>query len=681
MVRAKHKNGVDVLGLAKAKLASSGLTTKIAKALGIKILTAKATSELYPRAPLAPSLQLVYHDAAHKPRPDIYRLRVLAPPKGDFGTERTDIRYLQPPGTPPAAYFPAVTDWPAVLANPQAPIVITEGELKAACACAHGFSCIGLGGVSAWRSKKRGWSFLPELQAIDWTQRYVTICYDSDLAVNRDVQAATGGLVGELTRRGARVGVAFLPELEGAPKTGLDDFLVSEGSDALRDVLNAAEMDELGIKLWQFNESYTVIITPPIVWDERTDQIYKSSDFREHVAANVMATSTTDGGMVKTRVAPAWVRWEHRSQLDGITYAPGRPTVTDNMRNSWKGWGCEEAKGSIDPWKQLMALLFEGAPAEERRWFERWCFYPIAHPGAKLLSATSIWSHRQGVGKSLVGETLTKVYGKNASTISQRELENDFNSWATNKQFVMVDDVSGHDSRSKADLFKKLITQTVLNVNEKFVPRYTLPDTINYYITSNQPNALYLEDHDRRFFVHEATAAKREAGFYDAYHRWLDNGGAGHLLYHARRHDFGDFDPHLPPPWTEAKRDMVGAVKGELDSWIAGLREDPGPHLRIGRMQLERDIYTSQELLSFFDAVRAGPPTTSTTMGLKLRNYFPRVPIKTHGRIRVDGRIERLYAVRNVDKWAKATTKMIAKHVSDGRAKERGRTEIKEPKY
>jgi hypothetical protein len=166
-------------------------------------------------------------------------------PKG----KKEPCKYESRIGAPVLPYFPPCTL--AALKDPSHPLLITEGEKKAAKADQEGFPCIGLAGVECWsapRAKgedgraKGKRKLLPELAAIPWKDRLVSIVYDSDLADKPNVQWAEWGLAEALRERGAVVKVVRLPpgppDDKGEPvKRGLDDFLVSHGKDALAERL------------------------------------------------------------------------------------------------------------------------------------------------------------------------------------------------------------------------------------------------------------------------------------------------------------------------------------------------------------------------------------------------------------------------------------------------------------
>jgi hypothetical protein len=52
-------------------------------------------------------------------------------------------KYHQPSGSGVHLYFPSIVDWRAVAVSAAHPLIVTEGEKKAAKACQEGFPCIG----------------------------------------------------------------------------------------------------------------------------------------------------------------------------------------------------------------------------------------------------------------------------------------------------------------------------------------------------------------------------------------------------------------------------------------------------------------------------------------------------------------------------------------------------------
>jgi hypothetical protein len=164
--------------------------------------------------------------------------------KGAQGKPR---KYESPKGQPNRVYFPPATR--ALLADPGVPLLLTEGEKKAAKADQEGFACIGLVGVYGWvatrplkpNGKKSGpLALTSDLAAINWAQRRLTIVFDSDLSEKPEVRLAEWRFAEALLAVGADVKVVHLPPGPRGAKVGLDDFLIAKGPVALQRLIDAA---------------------------------------------------------------------------------------------------------------------------------------------------------------------------------------------------------------------------------------------------------------------------------------------------------------------------------------------------------------------------------------------------------------------------------------------------------
>ncbi len=670
---SKPKKGPH-LDLAKEKLALSELSLEDAQELGMEILTAAQTQALG-FDPL-PSIKLNYFDIDGKPATDwpkgkpFYRIRYLGEPNtfAKVSTEKPQ-RYTQPADTACCAYFPKSVDWTHLLKGHDEALIITEGELKAASACKHGFSTIGLGGVYSWRSLPKGLEFLPELERIVWSRRHVYICFDSDYLTNPMVLAALNELGQALVDRGAYVYVTTLPELEQGKKTGLDDFLLNESPEAFAAELHRSSPLGLTKALFGFNDNYVYVSDPGLIMHTKRFLKMTPGAFVEHQESEKKAYERTlkPDGSISTKAVSAsgaWVGWSLRHRATRLTYLPGQPARVDTDYNIWPGWGCEPKKGDVKPFMALLDHLFSGAEPEAKEWFLRWCAWPIKHPGAKMFSAAVFHGITQGTGKSLVGYTLKEIYGKNFTEISQADLHGGFNEWADGKQLVMGDDVTGSNKREDNDVLKKLITQKELRVNIKYIPSYTIPDCLNYFFTSNHPDAFFLEDTDRRFFIHEILVDPLVAKFYKEYMKWLKAGGGAAVFHYFLNMDFGKFDPNEPAFRTAARARLIATVQSDLGAWVRRLKSLPEQVLKIGEMKLEKDLYTDRELLLLYDPLDRGK-VTSGGLGRELKRAGIH-QVLGGALVAVPGQpSDKYYAVRNITRWSQADHGACVKHLME----------------
>jgi hypothetical protein len=522
--------------------------------------------------------------------------------------------------------------------------------------------------VYNWRSHKLGLEWLPSLEPIDWVRRNVYICFDSDYKTNFMVCMALKEFAEELHRRGAFAHLVTLTSVPGVEKTGLDDYLIANSAEQFRKLLHEAEPLGLTRVLFDFNERFVYARDPGMIVDQRTHAKLAPAAFRDHAQSTARYQEREierDGSVSHKAVsaAGAWLKWPLRHEVAKLTYSPGHPPLHEDTFNTWRGWGVEPIKGDVKPFMKLIDHLFTGADPGAKEWFLRWCAYPLQYPGTKLYSCVLMHGRRHGTGKSFIGYTLGKIYGDNFAEIDQQDLQDNNNDWAENKQFVLADDITGTNKRHDADILKKKITQRSMRINVKYVPRYSIPDCINWYFTANQPDAFFLEDDDRRNFIHEVVVGPLPDEFYKDYELWLDTGGASAVFHYLLNLDLGDFNPSGHAFMTAAKQRMTAVVQSDLASWVRELVSNPDHVLRVGDVLIEHDLLTSRELLALYDPIgKTG--TTANGMSRELARAGVQQVAKGFPLRLPDGSQARYYAVRNAERWITCDPKECVAHLT-----------------
>lgn len=607
------------------KLKESGLNEKDATLLGYAPYTQEqATKKKLQLSLLLAGFLIPYYSPLGDPL-DFHRYRYLEQPETTgFAalTERKPIRYSQPPGEGPYVYFPLNYDWKKffLLAPEKRRLFITEGELKTACMAKLGIPAVGLGGV--WNFKTKTRPLTEDMEEIPWDGMQVYICYDSDAVTNVDVIKAENFLARQLTDRKAFVNVIRLPALEPGKKTGVDDFLVAEGVEEFNKLVDESEPWLAGSILHWLNEQVAYIINPGTIYRWNNDQRITPADFKNHAYSTykLIVEVPKEGGMVKkeTSAPDAWLKWPGRAELTRTTYKPGQSRITaERELNVWQSWGLPEAvlvKGDTALWDELINFLFKYAEDKSiKEWFLSWLAYPLQHPGTKLFTSVVLWGLAQGTGKTLVGHTMQRIYGRNFIEIGNRQLESNFNDWAVGKQFVLGDEIAGGDKRNIADYMKSLITQQEVTINAKHEKLYTIPDCINYLFTSNHPDSVFLEDADRRYFVHEIRGTPLSPAFYKAYDAWYRSAAVGALFHNLFTRSTGEFAPRGHAPMTTAKRTLISTGRSDHGTYIAGLH-DGATQLTLAGKPMGITLWTTTEIHRSY--VREEPNTRLSVNGL-----------------------------------------------------------------
>jgi hypothetical protein len=657
-IATKFANKNEVHQALLEKLEDSGLDDKDAKKLGfVPTIAEKAATLPLPAAKAG--FVIPYFDLKGR-KTSFWRFRYLETVKDGFTalTNRKDLRYAQAPKTLNELYLSPEVPWAKLADMTNEALIITEGELKAACACKMGLATIGLGGVWCFKSGKQLMPLLPQFAEFKWSGRNVFVCYDSDAVSNQMILSAENALARELLKLGAQPFIVRLPSLNPPKKTGLDDFLVSEGVKAFQLILDNASPFSEAQALHELNEEIVYVEDPGLILRLDTLQRMAPRNFVDHAYATRTFDVEVQVGenfrIVRKSAAKEWLKWPHRAAVRRTTYAPGQEKITENGElNIWSGWGCRPVEGTVAPFRRLLDYLFAEASPENRKWLEQWLAYPLQHPGAKLASSVVVWGLVQGTGKTLLGHTMFKIYGNNATEITDQALQSGDNDWAENKQFVMGDEITGGDKRSVADRMKSMITQKQLRINVKYVPKFTVPDCINYYFTSNHPDAFFLEDTDRRFFIHEVCGVPLPDAFYKEYMAWLEKSGAHALFHYLLGLDLTGFNPQGHAPMTQSKQNMIDDGKSDVAMWVAQLKLSPETVLRLGDEPILRDLWTCTELHGLYDPM-GNKRVTINGLSRELRRAGLMLVYKGMGVPTMSG-CQKLWAVRNAAKYEKIT--------------------------
>lgn len=580
-----------------------------------------------------------------------YRVRLHDGPKDDKGKP---LRYLQPKNSAPHLYFAPRVKWSSVLPAADVELWITEGEKKAACACKHGVPTIGIGGVWNWQVKGKP---ISDLDLVTWKGRKVRVVFDSDVAHNPQVRAALRALVRELGDRGASVGVTFLPD-DAQGKIGLDDWIVAKGIESLRAL--PEEVSEQHEALCSVNDDWAFIREQCSILEIQRGRLYHPTSWVQSLMANrKFVYADLDGKVKRINLGRAWMEWPARREYESMTYIPGAPRVVNGQWNRWRGWGATPERGSIALFNKMVQHLFKG-DKDAIDYFMQWIAYPIQHPGTKMYTSTVLWSRGQGTGKTFLGYLVGSMYGANMRVVKQEMLLSQFNDWQADLQFVVGEELTGSDRRRDADRMKPLITQNEVTINAKYQQPYTIPDCANYLFTSQHPDALFLEDGDRRYFVVNTNDEPLSREFYAEVDTWYRSGTAAKaLLYHFMHLPMSpSFNPRAPAPMTAAKQEMIVTSRSDLDAWCYELMSNPTMTLLAsGARSQSCDLWTARELQAVYEA-DGSRRTTAHALCKSLRKagglMLPVTSTSFGSRI--------LYAVRNIGMWREAPHKARAAH-------------------
>jgi Family of unknown function (DUF5906)/Domain of unknown function (DUF3854) len=567
-------------------------------------------------------------------------------------------KYAQPAGPRIEVYLTPEVPWPKLVASKD-PIYITEGELKAICACLKQLPTLGLGGHTMFHRSREDRTLHPTIAKFVNKGRKFYIVFDSDAANNILIRGSEHQLSRLLTEAGAIPYIVRLPSIMGKDKegkelkTGLDDYLMKEGKQAFLALVAEAKADARARALNELAAEVVYLSGPDIYYNPARDLRMNPWSFEKsrYSTWHYNETIETDDGPKKgpqKDTAKEFTKWASRPELENFTFAPGEGEIVGNKYNLWLGWPREPKKGSVVLWHRLLDQIFQGKTKAERQWFEKWAAYPIQHPGAKLKTAVLIWGG-QGTGKSFLGEIIGRVYGPTFTGFDNAKLNGEYNDWAESKQFALGEEiVLGKGDRGEvSEKLKTLITGETITIHRKFLNRYDLPNCMNMIIVSNHAIPVKLEHDDRRFFVINVTGEKLKPELYQPLDVWSksEEGLSALLHYFLEGISCEGFDRNANAPTTEDKTDMVASSAAPLDLWLTGVLKEREHYLVLGQVALTYQYWSAEQLLERFKAMPGNTERRETAQdmatALKSRKIFKLY----HTSIRTSEGSKRLYFI------------------------------------
>lgn len=520
--------------------------------VGITDDASEIADGFYPR----PAIVLPYHDESGAPT-GFRRVRYFDPPEVG-GVRKKAIRYQQPKGTAPEVYLPRAAghDWHMILADPQHPLIITEGEIKALSVMSNtGIPTMGLGGVFMFADNK---SMLPVLERTSWYRRRVYIVFDSDIDTKIGVQLAEARLAQWLLRQRAVVHTCRLPPSLSGEKQGADDFIAALGADAFTAALQASRaLSDMDLRVLELNQEVAYLDGEEKLIELSTGNLIRKDSFTSGSRYSTLKVPVqTDKGVKMAQVAPVWLTHPMATRYVNTLFLPGGDPVVYKgdgaYFNVWREQPC--VAGDVTPFLDLTKFLFADALEGDWEWPIRLLAYKAQNQTVKVPLAIMMIGE-QGSGKSLWAAMARSAFGEYGVSKAGKDLNQDWNGFIEKALLVTIDDVSTRQIRSNIETLRSWISEARQERVEKYLKNREVDNYGMFIFTSNHRDAGAFAHDDRRFLVVGAPRREKGTDYYAPMYSWLYSGSAGSAVYHyLLNYDLKGWEPPVAAPVTAEKR-------------------------------------------------------------------------------------------------------------------------------
>jgi hypothetical protein len=259
-------------------------------------------------------------------------------------------------------------------------------------------------------------------------------------------------------------------------------------------------------------------------------------------------------------------------KVNTITYLAGNEKRVVEMPdgtiafNLWRPGPMKPAKNvtpdMVKPWLDHMEMIFGPRDGEAMDHILNYMAHLVQRRGVKINHAIVIYGEKQGTGKDTCLVPLMRFLGpNNVENISPEQVTSQFNAFLRNEMLV-INEMINFEKLAIMNKMKPWLAAPpeTLPINSKFTKPYNIPNTVNVIITTNYGDAIRMDDSDRRFWVHEVEIDEvREPAYYEALHKWYEDGGCEKVIGWLMQRDLRRFNPKVAPPMTQAKRVMIDA--------------------------------------------------------------------------------------------------------------------------
>jgi hypothetical protein len=259
-------------------------------------------------------------------------------------------------------------------------------------------------------------------------------------------------------------------------------------------------------------------------------------------------------------------------KVDRADYLPGVAelfTANENgesVVNLWRPGPVQPMAGDCNILISHLAFIY---PVERELNHLLDCLaHAVQKPGEKIKHAL-LTIGAQGTGKSFIGTLVGQIMGTDNMWIAEsHDLNDGWTASMANRQVLSLEELGIFEKRETYESLKRWISDEVVTVNEKHVPKYPARTPRLILAFSNHQAPTALQEGDRRWWISRSPAEPKEPNYYETlFGEGLKQVPAFFQFLLDR--DVSHFKPSAPPPLTAAKLDIIRwsrpAVEQEME--------------------------------------------------------------------------------------------------------------------
>ncbi|MGR3792757.1 DUF5906 domain-containing protein [Vannielia sp. SX4] len=284
-----------------------------------------------------------------------------------------------------------------------------------------------------------------------------------------------------------------------------------------------------------------------------TGMCFSRADFQTYTQP---LTTMVNGKRVP--IAPLWIADPDRAEYSGIVIEA--PDYDGPGFNIFEGWAVQPRASDASLWVDYVERILCGGDKDLAHWVMSWIADGVQRPWSLHPGTAIALRGRQGGGKSFLGKMIARLL-KPAQT---QEIEDSgrmferFNRRLFGSTFVFAEESVFTESRQQANQLKVFITSNLWTYEQKHLATFSGKNVHRLIATTNDEQAVHLDDDDRRWTVIEVETmfddmtSEEARAAWQPYYEIDPSVVLGYLLQYAVDHDL-IARPHITHAKREAK--------------------------------------------------------------------------------------------------------------------------------
>jgi hypothetical protein len=254
----------------------------------------------------------------------------------------------------------------------------------------------------------------------------------------------------------------------------------------------------------------------------------------------------------------------------------------------------EAVPGDTRLFHKILDSVFTHKKTKEH--FLDWLSYPLQHPGTKIRYAFIIISKEEQIGKGSIFRVIQQIYGEhNTKVIDVDEALDHAKNYLKTSAIVLIDEMESKgdysEKRSLLNKMKRIITESIFSHRNRYsdYDEKGIQSCTNIMFFSNNLDAMSLPKKSKRYVVVYNDKDRLPQTVYDEYHKWVDDGGAKHVLHELMNRDVEHFNSNGVAPDSIHTAKMIEAGAHPLAQLLKA-------RLETHRAPLDHDIVSTMEV-------------------------------------------------------------------------------------